>query len=97
MVDLRRHAAALIAVIALGAPATALAQSPTPEPQPPISSEPPEPLGTPEATATPAPSRGTGKSDLPNTGAEAGLMALLGLGLIASGGGLRATLARGRD
>jgi LPXTG-motif cell wall-anchored protein len=100
MVGLRRNAAALVAVLALGIPAGALAQDPTPEP---LTEGPPTPLSgdatptpTPTAapTATPAPKR-DGTSDLPNTGAEAALTALLGLGLLAGGGGLRATLATG--
>jgi LPXTG-motif cell wall-anchored protein len=98
MVGLRRNAAALVAVLALGIPAGALAQDPTPEP---LTEGPPTPLSgdatpTPTAapTATPAP-KSDGTSDLPNTGAEAALTALLGLGLLAGGGGLRATLATG--
>ena len=94
MVDPRRHAAALLAVLALLTPASALAQSPTPtpEPQPPLvdefpGSEPDE--NEPEETE-PADTEST--EPLADTGLEAGLVALLGLGLIASGGGLRVSL-----
>lgn len=112
MVDPRRHAAALVAVLALSAPGSALAQeplllaqiedatpAPAPQSQPPLSEEPPEALGgdggngaTEEEPADPAEDA---PEPLPDTGLEAGLVALLGLGLIASGSGLRVTLRRG--
>ena len=119
MLDPRRHAAALIAVLALSLPATALAQEPvllaqiedaTPTPtaeQPPLSEEPDleggeeEPEPAPTAEPAPAPERERARDrdrkkaePLPETGLEAGLIALLGLGLIASGSGLRLTLRR---
>src|SRR5687767_6694559 len=96
MVDPRRHAAALLAVLALLTPASALAQSPTPTPgsQPPLVDEipeaEPEPGEDEPEETRPADTEST--EPLADTGLEAGLVALLGLGLIASGGGLRVSL-----
>src|SRR5688500_18074395 len=110
MFDPRRHAAALLAVLALLLPATALAQDPTPTPggedQPQLSEDPPSQLDggeeeEPGPEPTPAPEEeeddkpsAKEREPLPETGVEAGLVALLGLGLIASGTGLRLTLRR---
>ncbi len=101
----RRHAAALLAVLALCVPAPALADQPRllaqmeeaqPD-QPPLTADPPEPLRG-DDDDTGGGDDGGGErarpSPLPATGAEAGILALLGLGLIASGGGLRLTLGR---
>ena len=110
MFDPRRHAAALLAVLILAAPASApaaepalLAQiedaTPTPAPQPPLSEEPPAPLSG-DGGEEEEPAGGDGEEQpqaeesLPETGLEAGLLALLGLGLVASGGGLRLKLRR---
>jgi LPXTG-motif cell wall-anchored protein len=101
----RRHAAALLALavallpaapaLAAGEP-TLVAQieeaAPTPEAQPPLSEDPPDGLGgDDEESEEPAPEKA---APLPETGIEAGLIALLGVGLLASGGGLRLTLRR---
>jgi LPXTG-motif cell wall-anchored protein len=105
MPDPRRHAAALLAVLLLAAPASAAAEptllaqiedaTPTPQAQPPLSEDPPENLGGGDEQepdeADPEPKKA---APLPKTGIESGLIALLGVGLIASGGGLRLTLRR---
>ena len=98
MVDPRRHAAALLAVLLLALPAApAFAQdaSPTPEPLsgnlPGGGSEGDE--GETEGNETETESPDTESTEpLAETGLDAGLVALLGLGLLASGGGLRASL-----
>lgn len=117
MVDPRRHAAALIAVLTLSLAAPAAAQppallaqiddaTPTPTAQPPLSEDPdlggdgeeqPEPEPTPEPARERDRDRDRDSEEaepLPETGVDAGLIALLGLGLIASGSGLRLTLRR---
>lgn len=112
MFDPRRHAAALAAVLILLAPAGAAAQAPvllaqiedatpTPDPQPPLSEDPPEQLDGGDDGDGPAGQEedeeaAPGTTGLPDTGADAAVTALLGLGLLASGGGLRLTLAGGR-
>ena len=76
--------------------------TPTAEGQPPLSEEPPEELdgGDEDASdaedeSSPAGSGSKAKNKpLPDTGIEAGLVALLGLGLLASGSGLRVSLRR---
>jgi LPXTG-motif cell wall-anchored protein len=86
--------------------------TPSPEGQPPLSEEPPTELGggddeEPEEEAEEA-GGGTdggnrddepaaGGRELPDTGIESGLIALLGIALIASGSGLRLTLRRDGD
>ena len=111
MPDPRRHAAALLAVLLLAAPSavaaepTLLAQmddatpTPTAEAQPPLTEE-PEGLegGDEQEEAEPDPAEeenGREREPLPETGVESALIALLGLGLIATGSGLRLTLGRG--
>jgi hypothetical protein len=87
MVDPRRHAAALLAaVLLLPVPVPAFAQDPAATPEP-LSGELPETNGE---EKEPADTEST--EPLADTGLEAGLVALLGLGLIASGGGLRVSL-----
>ena len=108
MLDPRRHAAALLAVLLLAAPAAHAAEpallaqiedaTPTPSAQPPLSEEPPgldggEEEGD-EGNGDEPAATGAEPEPLPETGIEAGLVALLGLGLIASGSGLRLTLGR---
>jgi LPXTG-motif cell wall-anchored protein len=110
MPELRRYAAVLVAALLLAVPAPAFAQDPTPTPngaeQPPLSEEPPEGLGEGEEEEAEEPAEapaeepeaegGSAKAEkeLPDTGLDAGLVALLGLGLLASGSGLRVSLSR---
>jgi LPXTG-motif cell wall-anchored protein len=78
--------------------------TPTPGGEPPISGTPPVPLATPTPTptATPTPSATAtpsaspaGRDALPQTGSDADLLALTGLGLLALGAGLRLASADG--
>lgn len=107
MPDPRLHAAALLAAVVLWAPASALAAeptllaqiddatpAPTAEPQPPLTEEPPTDLdGNGGGDGGGGDSdRGDTADPLPETGLDAGLVAVLGLGLIASGSGLRLKL-----
>ena len=111
MPDPRRHAAALVAVLLLTFPASALAVEPTllaqidevaqteQTEQPPLSEDPPSQLGEggdgeEQAQGEEEPTTAGEPDPLPETGIEAGLVALLGLGLIASGSGLRLRLGR---
>ena len=109
MSDPRRHAAALLAVLLLAAPSAAFADStllaqiedatptPTAEGQPPLVDDlPEEPAdgGERDDGDAPKPRRAAEPEPLPETGIESGLLALLGLGLIATGSGLRLRLGR---
>ena len=74
--------------------------TPTPGGEPPISGTPPVPLATPTPTPTAAPSATTTPSAtqkrgdaLPQTGSDAALLALAGLGLLGLGAGLRVASA----
>jgi len=79
--------------------------TPTPGGEPPISGTPPVPLATPTPTPTATPSATPTASAtpkrgeaLPQTGSEAALLALAGLGLLGLGAGLRvATADHARD
>jgi LPXTG-motif cell wall-anchored protein len=87
MIRRRSRAAALVAVLAcLQTPAWA--QEPTVEPQPPLSDDPPTPLNGDRTAEPPA------NDELPDTGADALLVGLAGLGLLGAGAGLRITLPR---
>ena len=118
MFDPRRHAAALVAVLALSLPASVAASepsllaqiedatpTPTAEAQPPLSEGPPaleegeeESSGGDEQEQEREPAAGgRDREPLPETGIEAALIALLGMGLIASGSGLRLSLGRDGD
>jgi len=72
-----------------------LDDAPIEEPEGPGDEEPTGPTG-PEKTDGDADGDGPAEPGLPNTGAEAWLVALLGTGMVLSGGGLRLTLADGR-
>src|SRR3712207_5522473 len=101
MLEPRRHAAALLAVLLLAAPSavaaepTLLAQidETTEQGQPPLTEDPPEGLAGGEKEEPEAEPESE-REPLPETGIESALIALLGLGLIASGSGLRLTLGR---
>ena len=76
--------------------------TPTPEAQPPLTEEPEgldggeeEPEEAEPVPAEEEPRGGGEREPLPETGVESALVALLGLGLIATGSGLRLTLGRG--
>jgi hypothetical protein len=91
MVRRKSRAAALVAVFAcLQTPAWAQEPTATPEPQPPLSEVPPTPLDGTDDNATEPPDG----PQLPETGADALLVAMLGLGLVGTGTGLRITVSR---
>lgn len=100
MISRRLTLPALLLALALALPAAALAQEPTPGSEAPLSQDPPDTLPSdPDPTPEPdAPDTETGDEaeepapELPATGGEAVLVALLGVGMVAAGTGLRLRL-----
>jgi hypothetical protein len=89
--DLRRVVVALLAGAALGVPAVARGQTPMmPEDGAGVSTTPPVPLAQPTSLST-------GSSELPSTGAEPGMLFLVGLALTLIGCGLRLRTADADD
>jgi LPXTG-motif cell wall-anchored protein len=90
----RRAAASAALAACLAAPCTLARAQARPGSEPPLTSKPPTPLGTPAPTVTPAPTATPARrgGSLPNTGADAGLLALAGVSLLGLGVGLRLRL-----